>query len=262
MDTKRMPTLFVGHGSPMNVIENNSFTEGWEKAAAELPRPKAILCISAHWLTRDTAVTAMDQPRTIHDFGGFPAELYEISYPAHGSPELAGRAAEAAVPVPVRKDTEWGLDHGAWSVLRRMYPDADIPTAQLSIDIKRPGPYHYELGKRLAVLRDEGVLIIGSGNVVHNLGRIAWDRMEGKPFGYDWALEFDEKVKRLILEGKDGEAAEYGKLGTAAALSVPTPDHYYPLLYILGARNADEPVSVFNDEPVGGSLTMTSYRFG
>jgi len=260
--TARMPVLFVGHGSPMNAIEDNEFSRGWARAAAEIPKPRAILCVSAHWLTRGAAVTAMKSPQTIHDFGGFPRELYDVSYPAPGAPEVADRAKEAAEPTPVGLDLDWGLDHGAWSVLRRMYPEADVPVVQFSIDIAEPGPYHYELGKRLAPLRDEGILIVGSGNVVHNLGMVAWEKMEGGTYGFDWALDFDAAVKERIETGRDGELADYGKLGPAAALAVPTPDHYYPLLYALGARDPAEPWVAFNEAPVGGSLTMTSYRFG
>lgn len=262
MKTARMPVLFVGHGSPMNAVEDNDFSRGWARAAAEIPKPKAVLCVSAHWLTRGSAVTAMEKPRTIHDFGGFPRELYQVSYPAPGAPGVAERTAAAAEPTRVALDRDWGLDHGSWSVLRRMYPEADVPIVQFSIDIAKPGPYHYELGKRLAPLRDEGILIVGSGNIVHNLGMVAWEKMDGGPFGFDWALEFDAAVKERIETGRDGELADYGKLGAAAALAIPTPDHYYPLLYALGARDPEDPWAVFNEAPVGGSLTMTSYRFG
>lgn len=258
----RMPTLFVGHGSPMNAIEDSDYSRGWAAAVAEIPTPKAILCVSAHWLTRGSAVTAVEAPQTIHDFGGFPKELFEVTYPAPGSPEIADRAREAAAPTAVARDQDWGLDHGSWSVLRRMYPRAEVPVVQFSVDLAAPGRHHYELGKRLAPLRDEGVLIVGSGNVVHNLGAIAWDRIEGEPFGFDWALDFDAAVKERVLGGRDGELADYEALGKAARLSIPTPDHFFPLLYVLGARDPGEPVQVFNEAAVGGSLTMTSYRFG
>jgi 4,5-DOPA dioxygenase extradiol len=256
------PVFFFGHGSPLNAIEDNEFSRNWERAADGLPRPRAILCISAHWLTKGSAVTAMDSPRTIHDFGGFPRELYGIRYPAPGSPAVAAEVAEALAPTEVALDREWGLDHGAWSVLRRVYPSADIPIVQLGMDMGKPGTHHYGLGKRLRGLRSQGILIVGSGNIVHNLGMVAWDRMDRDDYAFDWARKIDGAFTELVASGKDADLIAYERLGRDALLAVPTPDHYYPLLYCLGARDPSEPVSVFNRKAVAGSLTMTSFRFG
>lgn len=258
----RMPAVFAGHGSPMNAVEDNAFSRGWTELGAGLPRPKAVLCVSAHWLTKGSAATAMERPRTIHDFGGFPEELYRIEYPAPGSPGLAREAADLVGAEGFSLDMAWGLDHGAWSVLRRMFPAADVPVVQLGIDPRLPASAHVAIARRLAPLRDRGVLVVASGNVVHNLGRVAWDRMDGKPFGFDWALEFDAKVKRLVVEGRVDELADYGKLGASARLAVPTNDHYIPLLYAAALRGPDDDVTVFNEAAVGGSLTMTSYVVG
>jgi 4,5-DOPA dioxygenase extradiol len=254
----RMPALFIGHGSPMNGIEDNEFSDSWTRLAEALPRPEAVLCISAHWLTRGTFVTAMDRPRTIHDFGGFPPELFAVRYPAPGSAAIADAAVEALKPVPVGLDHGWGLDHGAWTVIRRMYPAADVPVLQLSIDYNRPPRYHYDLGGRLAALRDQGVLLLASGNMVHNLGRIAFDKINGPEYGYDWALEMKTAFGRSIRENDHAALIEYGGFGEAAALAVPTPDHYYPLLYALGSQAKGETAALFNDKAVAGSLTMTS----
>lgn len=258
---EKMPVLFMGHGSPMNAIEDNEFTSGWERTAAALPKPSAILCISAHWLTRGTFATAMEKPPTIHDFGGFPAELFAVEYPAPGDPALADRLRATLKGAQVRPDRDWGLDHGAWSVIKRMYPKADVPVVQLSIDYHRPPRWHYDLGRELAPLREKGVLILASGDMVHNLRRVAFDRI-GEDYGFDWALEAQAKFNKLVL-ARDHEALiDYPSLGEAVRLSVPTPDHYYPLLYALGLREPGEEASLFNDKLVGGSVSMTSLRIG
>lgn len=260
--TEPMPVLFVGHGSPMNAIERNAFSLTWRRVGQVLPQPRAILCISAHWETWGTLVTAMDRPRTIHDFGGFPRALYEAQYPAPGSLALAQRAQEVLQGIAVGLDQDWGLDHGCWSVLKPMYPDADIPVVQLSLDASLPGPRHYALAKALAPLRRQGVLVLGSGNMVHNLRRIvlrsgSLDDLN-TPFGLDWALEANALLKRLIDEGRHAELADYTQLGDAVRLAVPTPEHYLPLLYALALQQPGETALYFNDQPVGGSLTMTS----
>lgn len=257
----KMPVLFVGHGSPMNGIEDNIFSEQWIQLGKEIPKPKAVLCISAHWLTNGTFVTAMEHPKTIHDFGGFPQALFDVQYPAPGNPELAKETASIITKTKVGLDHEWGLDHGTWSVVRRMYPDAHIPVLQLSIDYGKPASYHYELAKELAALRKKGVLIIGSGNMVHNLRMVAWDKMNEPNYGYDWAIEMNETFKRLIADKNHQPLFEYQKLGQAAMLAIPTPDHYYPLMYTLGLQEETDKVSFFNDKLVAGSLTMTSVRF-
>lgn len=252
-----MPVLFIGHGNPMNAIDNNEFTAEWSRLGKELPEPKAILCISAHWLTRGTWVTAMNNPETLHDFTGFPDELFKIKYNAPGSPEFAAITQEIVYSTIVQSDMAWGLDHGTWSVLTRMYPDAGIPVFQLSIDIEKPARFHYQLGRELTGLRKQGVLIIGSGNIVHNLGKIAW-----KDEAHDWAVEFDRKIKELILLRSDKEIIEYEKIGTIAKLSVPSTDHFYPLLYVLGASEKTEPVTFYNEKCTMGSLSMRSVKIG
>jgi 4,5-DOPA dioxygenase extradiol len=258
--TPPMPVLFVGHGNPMNAIEDNEFSRGWRQVGQALPRPKAILCISAHWETQGTLVTAMDKPRTIHDFGGFPRALYEAQYPAPGSPWLARETQKAIRKAQVALDHEWGLDHGCWSVLKRMFPDADVPVVQLSLDYTRPAQHQYDLAKELAPLREQGVLIVGSGNMVHNLGRLVLSASGdlNTSFGLDWALEANALFKRLIDENRHQSLIDYASLGRAVALAVPTPEHYLPLLYALALKRADESVTYFNDQPVAGSLTMTS----
>lgn len=253
-----MPVLFVGHGSPMNALEDNEFTRSWRKVATDVPKPVAILCVSAHWLTRGTHVTATLNPQTIHDFGGFPQELFNVEYPAPGSPLLAKETAEALQPTPVGQDMEWGLDHGTWSVVKQMYPNADIPVIQLSIDYHKPGIYHYELAKNLQTLRKKGVLILGSGNMVHNLGMVAFDKLNESEYGYDWAHEMNAKFKQLITDKNHIELANWEKLGSAAKLAIPTPDHYFPLLYTLALQQKNESTTFFNDKAIGGSLTMTS----
>jgi 4,5-DOPA dioxygenase extradiol len=257
-----MPVLFVGHGNPMNAIEDNAFAEGWGRAAQALPKVRAILCISAHWETWGTLVTAMDRPRTIHDFGGFPEELYAVQYPAPGSPDLARETMAAVKKVHISPDRDWGLDHGCWSVLKRMYPRADVPAVQLSLDSAKSPQEHYDLGKELAPLRRKGVLILGSGNIVHNLGRVAI-RGRGadafnEPFGLDWALEASDLLKRLIEDDDHRALIDYPALGRSVQLAVPSPEHYLPLLYALALKEKDESIAFFNDIPVAGSLTMTS----
>ena len=257
----KMPVLFVGHGSPMNAIEENEFTLYWKKLAAEIEKPKAVLCISAHWLTRGTFVTAMNHPKTIHDFGGFPQALFDVNYPAPGNPALAEETAKLITSTSVGLDHEWGLDHGTWSIVKNMYPNAEIPVLQLSIDYSQPAQYHYDLAKQLSALRKKGVLIIGSGNMVHNLGMVAWDKLN-ESFGFDWAIEMNSIFKKKIEENDHTALIQYEKLSSAAKLAVPTPDHYYPLLYTLGLKEEKDSISFFNDKPVAGSLTMTSVKFG
>lgn len=254
----KMPVLFAGHGSPMNAIEENEFTKGFREAAMTIPRPKLVVCISAHWETRGTRVTAMEKPVTIHDFGGFPRELYEIQYPAPGDPELA-REITHHTAGKIAEDKEWGLDHGTWSVLRHFYPDAGIPVIQISLDYQKTPRQHYELAKELAFLRKEGVLIIGSGNMVHNLRMVAWDKINTPGYGYDWALDASEKLKQLIVQRDHDALIRYGSLGKAIELAIPTPEHFLPALYILGLLDEEEPVCFFNDRAVAGSLTMTSF---
>ena len=257
----KLPVLFVGHGSPMNAIEDNGFSKRWRQLGKEIPTPKAILCISAHWLTRGTYVTHMEHPKTIHDFGGFPQKLFDVQYPAPGSPEWAGRIRDSVTDPEITLDDEWGLDHGTWSILKHIYPEAKIPVLQLSIDYNKPAQFHYDLGRKLAALRRQGVLIVGSGNMVHNLRMVAFDRIN-ENFGFDWALEMDEFCKRNILDGNHQPLIDYQKFGKPALLAVPTPDHYYPLLYILGLQEKGEPVTLFNEGAMAGSLTMTSVKIG
>ena len=257
--TTRLPAVFFGHGSPLNALEQNRFTDAWRHIGTALPKPKAILCVSAHWMTRGTAVTAMDKPRTIHDFSGFPQELFEVQYPAPGSPTLAARVRELLAPVEVQLDKSWGLDHGTWSVLAQVYPDANVPVVQLSLDSTQPPQYHYNLGARLAPLRDEGVLIVGSGNVVHNLGRIQWAE-DAKPYG--WATRFNEKVRAHLAAREHQPLIHYLSLGSDARLSVPTPEHYLPLLYIIAAQGEDETISLPIDGIELGSIGMLTAIVG
>ena len=253
-----MPLLFVGHGSPMNAIEVNEFVLSWRNLGKTLPRPNAILCISAHWETSGTYVTAMAKPPTIHDFGGFPNALYEVQYPAPGSPELASGVKQAITGTNVGLDQKWGLDHGSWSVIRNIYPDADIPVVELSLDWHRTPQDHYDLAKELVKLREKGVLIIGSGNIVHNLRMLAWAHAGEPEYGFDWAITANNLFKRLILEKNHKELIGYSTLGKEVSLAVPTPDHYIPLLYILALMKENESVSFFNDKTIMGSLSMTS----
>ena len=257
-----MPVLFIGHGSPMNGIENNEFSLQWEKTAKELPTPKAVLVVSAHWLTNGTYITAMDQPKTIHDFGGFPQELFDVQYPAPGNSQLALETKQLIISTNVGLNHDWGLDHGAWTVVRRMYPDATIPVLQLSIDYSKPASYHYNLAKELVALRKKGVLIIGSGNMVHNLRMVAWDKLDKPGFGYDWAIEMHELFKKKIADGDHQALINYETLSKSVKLAIPTPDHYYPLMYTLGLQNKNEQPVFFNDKLVAGSLNMTSVKFG
>lgn len=259
--TEKMPVLFLGHGSPMNAIEENEFVAGFRNVGKTIPKPQAILCVSAHWETPGTFVTAMQSPRTIHDFGGFPRELHDVQYPAPGSPELAKQITETVKKTGVELDHKWGLDHGAWSVIKHLYPNADIPVVQLSLDYRQGPQYHYELAKELAALRRKGVLIIGSGNMVHNLRMVSWQHLD-KTFAFDWALEASDKMKRFILNDDHKDLISYHAHGTAFTLAIPSPEHYMPLLYTLAVKDDKDEVSLFNDKPVAGALTMTSVRIG
>lgn len=261
---QRMPVLFVGHGSPTNAIEDNEFSRRWRQMAREIPVPRAVLIVSAHWLTKGTHITAMEQPPTIHDFGGFSRELFEVQYPAPGSPALAREAAALIQSTNVGLNHDWGLDHGAWSIVRQMYPDASIPTLQLSIDYYKPPRYHYELVRELSALRQKGVLILASGNMVHNLRMMSIRSMAdiNREFGFDWALEMNELFKEKILSGDHAALIDYERLHPASQLAIPTPDHYYPLLYALGLQQKEDEPVFFNDKAVAGSLTMTSVRLG
>lgn len=255
------PAVFFGHGNPMNALLDTPYAAGWTELGAALPKVRAIVSVSAHWYVDRTAVTAMDAPRTIHDFGGFPEELYHISYPAPGAPELAARIGDLLAPTPVALDRDsWGLDHGTWSVLRRAYPRAQVPVVQLSIDETQPASYHYQLGRRLAPLRDEGVLIVGSGNLVHNLHAYAWGRRAQSP--YDWAVRFEQRARRLMEAGDDAALVACENLGEDARLAVPTPDHYLPLIYVLALRRAGEAVSFPVEGVDGGSVSMLTVRLG
>lgn len=258
----KMPVIFVGHGSPMNAIEENEFVASFRQLGKELSKPQAILCISAHWETRGTFVTAMQHPRTIHDFGGFPRELYEVQYPAQGHPGLALETKNLIRKTEVGLDTQWGLDHGAWSVIKHLYPKADVPVIQMSIDYSQTSQYHYALAKELAGLRNRGVLILGSGNMVHNLGLVAWDKMDGEPYAYDWAVEASTRMKEYILSGDHQSLIQYRSQGRSFDLAIPTPEHYLPLLYVLALQENNEEIRLFNDKPVAGSLTMTSVKIG
>lgn len=257
----KMPLLFLGHGSPMNAIEENEFVQGFRNVGETIEKPKAILCISAHWETKGTYVTAMENPRTIHDFGGFPKELFDVRYPAPGSPQLARQAQEMVTRTEIGLDQQWGLDHGAWTVIKHLYPKADVPVIQMSIDYTKPAQHHFDLAKELSLLRQKGVLIVGSGNMVHNLARVAWDKLDGQPFAFDWATEANEKMKSFILNENFQELIDYDKQGSAFQLAIPTPEHYLPLIYILGLKDKNDRTTLFNDQPVGGSLSMTSLKF-
>jgi 4,5-DOPA dioxygenase extradiol len=243
--TDLMPVLFLGHGSPMNAIQENEFAKGWQSAGKSLPKPNAILCISAHWETRGTFVTTMERPQTIHDFGGFPEELFAVQYPAPGSPELARETKNIIKKTEVGLDEKWGLDHGAWSVIKHLYPNADVPVVQMSLDYSQGPKYHYELAKELSALRKKGVLIIGSGNMVHNLRMIDWNHPES---GFDWALEANSKLKNLISSGDHNSVMQYASLGKSLQLAVPSPEHFLPLIYTLGLKGPKEKISFFNDK--------------
>ncbi|MDD2899182.1 MAG: 4,5-DOPA dioxygenase extradiol [Desulfuromonadaceae bacterium] len=255
-----MPAIFIGHGNPMITLSKNAYTEAWAKIGGTLPHPKAVVVVSAHWYITGSAVTADDSPRTIHDFGGFPQVLHDVQYPAPGYPELARQVKELLSPVPVGLDETWGLDHGTWTVLRHIFPKADIPVVQLSIDKTKPPVFHYELGKRLKPLREEGVLVIGSGNLVHNLRAYSWGDSEAPPF--DWAANFEHNMRNFMRNGKDMNVVAYEELGEDAARSVPSPDHFLPLLYILGLRREDEQINFPIEGFDGGSMSMLSVRVG
>ncbi len=260
-NTSKMPLLFLGHGSPMNAIEDNEFVASFQKLGKDIERPSAILVISAHWETRGTFVTAMEHPATIHDFGGFPQALFDVQYPAPGSPELAVATQQLVSHTDVQLDDKWGLDHGSWSVVKHLYPQADVPVIQMSIDYTQPASYHYELAKELAKLRNKGVLIIGSGNIVHNLRMVSWQHLNSN-YGFDWAIEANNKMKAFILDGNHQALIDFRKQGKAFDLAIPTPEHYLPLIYSLALQDKQDEVMLFNDSPVGGSLSMTSLKIG
>ena len=257
--TEKMPVLFLGHGSPLNAIEINEFSSGWRAIAKAIALPQAILCVSAHWETPGTFVTAMETPRTIHDFGGFKQDLYEVQYPADGSPDLAKEIKALVSATAIGLDNSWGLDHGSWSVLRHLYPEASVPVVQLSLDYRKTPLQHYNLAKELSTLRHKGVLIIGSGNIVHNLRSIDWNRSDE---GYDWAIETDSRVRQLILAHDHHSLINYSKAGSAFNMAVPTPEHYLPLLYAIGLKGEKEEASLFNTKTIMGSISMTSVRIG
>lgn len=260
-NSPKMPVLFLGHGSPMNAIEENIFVKGFREAAQALPIPQVILCISAHWYTKGTMVTAMEKPPTIHDFGGFPKALFDVQYPAPGDPEFAREIQEIFRPVlQVSLDQHWGLDHGAWSVIKHLYPKAEIPVVQMSIDYTRSAAWHYETAHSLQRLRHKGVLIIGSGNIIHNLGLVDFQRIQEIGYGYDWAQEAHQLVNLHLRNGNDKALVEYQQLGKAMQLAVPSPDHYLPLIYTLALRDAQDELSIFNDSLLAGSLSMTSIK--
>jgi 4,5-DOPA dioxygenase extradiol len=258
--TEKMPVLFLGHGSPMNAIEENEFVAGFRNIAQTIPKPNAVLCVSAHWETKGTFVTAMEKPKTIHDFGGFPKALFDVQYPANGSPSLAKETKSLIQKTDVGLDENWGLDHGAWSVLKHLFPQADVPVIQLSLDYSQPSQYHYDLAKELSSLRKKGVLIVGSGNMVHNLRLVAWDKINTIDFAFDWALEASEKMKQYILNHHHQQLIDFRKQNKSFDLAIPTPEHYLPLLYALALQEEDEKVSLFNDKAIAGSLTMTSLK--
>lgn len=258
--TNLMPSIFIGHGNPMNALLQNTYTDSWAALGKSMPRPKAILAISAHWYSSGTAVTSNLLPPTIHDFGGFPDELFQFDYPAPGSPDLARRVQALLVPVTVKLDESWGIDHGTWSVLCHLFPQADIPVIQLSMDATQPAQFHYNLGKRLVALREEGVLILGTGNIVHNLRRYAWGQAEAPAF--DWAERFENQVHTFLLEGNDQALIDYSKSGADAMLSVPTPEHYLPLLYVMATRRQGESISFPVEGFEGGAISMLSVKIG
>lgn len=260
--TEKMPVLFVGHGSPMNAIEENDFVKEWRVIANKIQKPNAILCISAHWETKGTFLTAMEKPKTIHDFGVFPKALFDVEYPANGSPVLAKETQLLLTETKVELDYNWGLDHGAWSVIKQFYPNADIPVIQMSIDYTKPMSFHYNLAKQLSTLRKKGILIIGSGNMVHNLGLVAWDKINEPNFGFDWAISANQNFKKMILENEHQTLINYTSLGKEFQLAIPTPEHYIPLIYSLGLQENKDSISFFNDQTVMGSLSMTSVMIG
>jgi 4,5-DOPA dioxygenase extradiol len=259
-NTEKMPVLFLGHGSPMNAIEENEFVAGFRNLAKTLPQPNAILCISAHWFTKGTKVTAMEMPRTIHDFGGFPQALFDVQYPAKGSMPLAIETKQLLLPTEVELDEHWGLDHGAWSVIKHLYPEANVPVIQLSIDYTKPGQYHFELAQKLSVLRHKGILIVGSGNIVHNLRLVDFQNFEKDNYGYDWAIEARATINDYLTDGNFQPLIDFEKQNSAFQLAIPTPEHYLPLIYTLGLKVKSEELSLFNDKLLGGSLSMTSVK--
>ncbi|MBC5836059.1 4,5-DOPA dioxygenase extradiol [Flavobacterium sp. F372] len=261
-NTVKMPVLFLGHGSPMNAIEENEFVTGFRNIAKTIPTPTAILCISAHWFTKGTKVTEMKMPQTIHDFGGFPKELFDVQYPAKGSPELAQLTKELILPTEVELNHDWGLDHGGWSVIKHLYPEANIPVIQMSIDYSLTGQAHFDMAQKLQSLRNKGILIIGSGNIVHNLRMVDWANFDKDNYGFDWAIEAREKINKNIIDGDFANLINYQKQGKAFDLAIPTPDHYLPLLYTLGLKNESENIQLFNDKLLAGSLSMTSVKIG
>jgi len=258
--TNPMPAIFFGHGNPMNALVHNAWTDGWAAIGKQIQRPKAVLSVSAHWYLPATLVTAMPSPKTIHDFGGFPRGLYEVNYPAPGDPGLARHVQSLLAPLPVGLGNQWGLDHGTWSVLRHVFPEADIPVVQLSIDETQPAKFHYETAKRLAPLRNEGVFIMGSGNLVHNLHAYGWGRQQVEPL--DWAVRFEERVRELLLAGDHDPLIAYETLGRDAILSVPTSDHYLPLLYVISQQREDEQVRFPVEGVDGGSVSMLTVQIG
>ena len=261
-NSDRLPVLFIGHGSPMNAVEDNEFNRAWVSLGNSLPRPRAVLCISAHWETSGPRVTVMQHPRTIHDFSGFPKELYDIRYPVPGSPEVARETADVVTEAEIVFDDQWGLDHGCWSVLKSLFPNADVPVVQFSLDHYRSPQQHYDLAKNLSSLRKKGILIIGSGNMVHNLGRVAWDKMNEPEYGYDWALEARSGMKELIFNGDHNRLIGYHQQGEAFKLAIPTAEHFLPLLYVLALQENGEEVTLFSDKVVMGSVAMTSLVIG
>ncbi|EOR30894.1 4,5-DOPA dioxygenase extradiol [Elizabethkingia meningoseptica] len=258
-NTEKMPVLFLGHGSPMNAIEENDFVNGWRKVGQSIPKPAAIICISAHWETSGTKVTAVPHPKTIHDFFGFPPELFAVQYPAPGSPELANELSEVINAVPVELDRIWGLDHGAWSVIKFLYPDADIPVIEFSIDVHKSPREHYELARELQYLRHKGVLIIGSGNIVHNLRMMNWHQPET---GYDWAVESNETFKNFLVQDKQEELLNFQNINSSNRMSVPTAEHYIPSLYTYALRENNDDLKIFNDQLIYGSIGMLSFQIG
>ncbi len=261
-ETTKMPILFLGHGSPMNAIEENEFVTGFRNVAKDLPKPKAILCISAHWETRGTFVASTPSPETIYDFGGFPEALYKVKYPAPGSPSLAAEIKNMITNPPILLDDHWGLDHGAWSVIKHLYPKADVPVLQMSLIYQQGPQYHYELAKQLSMLRRKGILIIGSGNTIHNLGLVAFDKMNVSGYAYDWAIEARTKMNQFIMDNNHEALINYSQQGRPFQLSIPSPEHYLPLLYVLGLKEKNEKITIFNDKAVAGSLAMTSLKIG
>ncbi len=259
-ETQKMPVLFLGHGSPMNAIEENEFVTGFRDIGKDIPKPTAILVISAHWETQGTFVTAMEKPRTIHDFGGFPQALFNVQYPAPGSSDFAEETKRIIRKTQVGLDDKWGLDHGTWSVVKHLYPKADVPVIQMSIDYTQGGQYHYDLAKELATLRKKGVLIIGSGNMVHNLGMVAWDKLNADSYGYDWAIEANDTMKKYILSDNHQPLINFKSQGKAFDLAIPSPEHYLPLIYTLALKADNEKITIFNDKAIAGSLTMTSLK--